>query len=74
MTNYLDWQARRRPSPALPRKAGYVLLARNYRDGSREIDLFWWDGDTIVFTEVKARSGIGFGTPRSSWAVKNTVS
>lgn len=44
-------------------KLGYILLARNYRDGSREIDLVLGDGDTIVFAEVKARSGIGFGTP-----------
>ena len=44
-------------------KQGFRLLARNYRDGSREIDLVLGDGDTIVFAEVKARSGIGFGTP-----------
>jgi len=42
---------------------GYRLLARNYRSGSREIDLVLRDGETIVFAEVKARSSLRFGTP-----------
>ncbi len=44
-------------------KKGYRLLQRNYRSGSREIDLVLCDGETIVFVEVKARTSLRFGTP-----------
>ena len=42
---------------------GYELLARNYRAGHYELDLVMRQGKTIVFVEVKARSGTAFGTP-----------
>ena len=52
-------------------KLDYILLARNYRDGSREIDLVLGDGDTIVFVEVKARRDAGsYGHPK--YAVTRT--
>lgn len=40
---------------------GYVILARNFRTRRGEIDLVAQDGDTVVFIEVKARSGSSFG-------------
>ena len=42
---------------------GYQLLRKNYRNGPREIDLIMQTGCTVVFVEVKARSGTGYGTP-----------
>lgn len=37
------------------RRAGYVILARNYRSPAGEIDLVGLDRRTIAFVEVKAR-------------------
>lgn len=45
------------------RKQGYRILARNYRCSCGEIDLIALDGETVVFVEVKAKSGGGFGPP-----------
>lgn len=38
------------------REAGYEVLARNFRDGHREIDIIVQMGRTIAFVEVKTRS------------------
>ncbi len=37
------------------RRAGYVILARNYRCAVGEVDLVALDGRCVVFVEVKAR-------------------
>jgi len=39
-------------------KSGFTVVSRNYarRGGRGELDLVAWDGDVIVFVEVKARS------------------
>lgn len=42
---------------------GYEILARNYRTRRGEIDLIARDGKTVVFVEVKARTGSRFGSP-----------
>jgi putative endonuclease len=42
---------------------GYLILARNYRAAGAEIDLVALEDSTLVFVEVKLRSGSGFGTP-----------
>lgn len=42
---------------------GYELVRRNYRTRYGEIDLILRTGDTLVFVEVKARRGRGFGDP-----------
>lgn len=42
---------------------GYRILRRNFRTRSGEIDLVARDGQTIVFVEVKARTGTRFGLP-----------
>jgi putative endonuclease len=46
-------------------KRGFQVVARNYRprSGPGEIDLVGWDGATLVFVEVKARSTAEFGDP-----------
>ena len=43
--------------------AGYVLVARNWRCRDGELDIVAAKGDKMVFCEVKARSGTGFGIP-----------
>ncbi len=45
------------------RRQRYVILQRNYRCRSGEIDLIALDRDAVVFVEVKTRVVPGFGTP-----------
>jgi len=51
---------------------GYRLLDRNYRFERAEVDLVMFeptpanDGGEIVFVEVKARRGTGFGRPEDA--------
>lgn len=47
------------------RKHGCTVVARNFRtrNGAREIDIVAWEGDTLVFVEVKTRSSTDFGEP-----------
>jgi putative endonuclease len=46
-------------------RAGMTVVARNHRTsgGSGEVDLVAWDGDTLVFVEVKTRSTAEYGPP-----------
>jgi putative endonuclease len=45
------------------RAQGYEVLDRNWRSRGGELDLVLRRGGTIVFCEVKARSGAAFGVP-----------
>ena len=45
------------------KRCGYIILARNYRAAGAEIDIIALDDSTLVFVEVKFRSGSGYGTP-----------
>ncbi len=46
---------------------GYRIIKRNFRFGHvGEIDIVAYDGDELVFVEVKTRSDYSFGTPESS--------
>jgi putative endonuclease len=79
MADYARDRARRRQwDPALAagrrgediahrylQRAGLVVVARNHRssNGSGEVDLIAWDGDKLVFVEVKSRRSTEFGTP-----------
>lgn len=42
---------------------GHRVLERGFRTRNGEIDLVTRDGDTIVFVEVKTRSGTAHGRP-----------
>lgn len=42
---------------------GYSIIEKNYRTKFGEIDIIGRDGETIVFIEVKLRSGKSFGVP-----------
>lgn len=46
------------------RKAGYVLLERNYRCLFGEIDIIARDGETLCFIEVKSRRSARYGDPQ----------
>ena len=45
------------------RLRGYRILAANARGGRNELDLVVRRGERLVFCEVKAKSGDGFGHP-----------
>jgi putative endonuclease len=45
------------------RRAGYRVVARNWRCPLGEIDLVLSRGRTVVFCEVKTRRGTAFGLP-----------
>jgi len=44
-------------------KIGYKIVLRNWRFKNLEVDLIVVDKDTLVFVEVKTRSGTDFGEP-----------
>jgi putative endonuclease len=44
-------------------RRGYRIIERNCRSRWGELDLVAYDGDTVVFVEVKARRAAGFGDP-----------
>ena len=46
-------------------RLGYALVARNYRTRYGEIDLVVFDGETLVFVEVKTRRANSAG--RGPW-------
>ena len=35
--------------------AGFIIAARNVRGGGGELDIVAWEGETLVFVEVKGR-------------------
>ncbi|HUY26291.1 MAG TPA: YraN family protein [Candidatus Binataceae bacterium] len=48
------------------RRLGYRIVVQNYRAAGAEIDIVAMDGETIVFVEVKRRTGIAAGTPEEA--------
>ena len=44
-------------------RAGWTILARNFRMGHKEIDLVAQRGEVVAFVEVKTRAGAGYGHP-----------
>ena len=50
------------------RRRGCTIVARNYRtrSGSGEIDIVAWQGETLVFVEVKTRATSEFGEPEGA--------
>jgi putative endonuclease len=52
------------------KSSGSNIIETNYRCQSGEIDIISQEGDCIVFTEVRTKTGSGFGTPEES--VTNT--
>jgi putative endonuclease len=46
---------------ALLADRGYRVVERNYRHAPGELDIVAWDGDVLVFVEVRARQSEEFG-------------
>jgi len=46
-------------------RAGFVIVERNYRmaSGAGEVDLVGWEGERLVFVEVKSRQTDEYGAP-----------
>ena len=46
-------------------RSGIIVVDRNYRmaSGAGEVDLVGWEGDTLVFVEVKSRQTVEHGAP-----------
>ncbi|OGG12620.1 hypothetical protein A2875_05415 [Candidatus Gottesmanbacteria bacterium RIFCSPHIGHO2_01_FULL_46_14] len=61
------------------KKKGLKILERNFGNKFGEIDIIAQDQDTLVFVEVKAKTGIEFGlpeemiSPRKLQKVRNTA-
>lgn len=52
---------------ALLEQKGWQVVERNWRAGRGELDIIAWAHDKLlVFVEVKARSGEGFGGPEEA--------
>lgn len=47
-------------------RRGLAIISRNYRCRRGELDLIARDGDTLVFVEVRWRTGTRFGGPAES--------
>jgi putative endonuclease len=58
------------------RRAGMVIVARNYRmnSGAGEVDLIGWESGTLVFVEVKSRQTDEFGAPDRAIGPQKEVS
>lgn len=48
------------------KKHGYKLVERNYHCREGEIDIVARQKNTLVFVEVRTKTGAGFGTPEES--------
>ncbi len=48
------------------RGLGYEIVGRDVRTPLGQLDLVAMDGRTLVFVEVKTRSGHGFGLPQEA--------
>jgi putative endonuclease len=55
-----------RLAEAFLKKRGYRVVQQNFRCVYGEIDLIAWDGETLVFVEVKSRSSAKFGGPHGA--------
>ncbi|MEJ8302523.1 YraN family protein [Saccharibacillus sacchari] len=47
-------------------QAGWLIVERNWSCRSGELDIVAEKGETLLFVEVRSRSGIGYGMPAES--------
>lgn len=57
-----------RQAEKLLRRKGFRVLERNWGNKWGELDLVCLDGETVVFVEVKAKTGEAYGAP---WQMVN---
>jgi putative endonuclease len=57
-------------------RRGYAILDRRFRTRCGELDIIARDGPVLVFVEVRARAGGGFGNPFDSvtWQKRHRLS
>ena len=57
------------------KQQGIIIMERNFRSRTGEIDLIARDGRTIVFVEVKYRSSASSGDPEEAvgWQKQNRI-
>jgi putative endonuclease len=57
-------------------RAGIIVVNRNYRmaSGAGEVDLIGWEGETLVFIEVKSRRTDQYGSPDRAIGVEKRSS
>ena len=57
------------------RAHNYKILDRNYYCHFGELDVVAWDGEFVVFIEVKSRADTSFGMPREAvdWRKQKTI-
>ncbi|MBV9771055.1 MAG: YraN family protein [Bryobacterales bacterium] len=57
-------------------REGLVIVDRNYRmaSGGGEVDLVGWEGDTLVFVEVKSRKTEDYGAPDRAIGLQKQLS
>ncbi|MFQ6111291.1 MAG: YraN family protein [Nitrospinota bacterium] len=48
------------------KRCGYKIVERNFRCAVGEVDLVAWDGEVLVFVEVKTRTRADFTTPQEA--------
>ena len=48
------------------RRKGYVIVERDWKSGHRDLDIIAWDGQTLVFVEVKTRRNRIFAEPEEA--------
>lgn len=53
---------------------GHLILHCNYRYEHNEVDIISLDRDILVFSEIKTRSGFGFGFPEEAVNQKKQAS
>ena len=56
-------------------KHKYKIVDRNFTCHFGEIDIIVWDGESVIFVEVKARKDDKFGMPREAvdWRKQRTI-
>lgn len=54
-------------------RAGFSIIARNWRCELGEIDIVAWDGETLVICEVKTRRGLAFGGPLEAVTARKLI-
>ena len=47
-------------------RKGYTIVERNWKSGHRDLDIVAWDGQQLVFVEVKTRRNRAFTDPETA--------
>lgn len=57
----INGSERENTAEAILSRRGYRIVARNWRGGGGELDLVMWDGECLVFVEVRYRASDAWG-------------